>query len=73
MSIVCTLICIKLHFVFVFFHDSYFEVNVPLLLTVDCTWSSDKVLLRDVEVLTLHHGRYTTGRRSSRVPQVKLI
>lgn len=38
---------------------------------VTCTWSSDKVLLRDIEVLTLYHGRYTTGRRSSRVPQLK--
>jgi len=45
-------------------------MTVYLLLTVDCAWSSDKVLLRDVDVLTLHQGRYTTGRRSSRVPQV---
>ena len=58
---------------FVFCDDSYSEVDVSVLLTVVCTWSSDKVLLRDVEVLTLYHGRYTTGRRSSRVPQVKLI
>ena len=44
-----------------------------MLLTVTGAWASDKVLLRDVEVLTLYHGRYTTGRRSSRVPQVKVI
>jgi len=43
---------------------------VCLLLTVVNAWSPDKVLLRDVDVLTLHHGRYTTARRSSRVPQV---
>lgn len=46
-------------------------VELTTLSSVVCTWSSDKVLLRDVEVLTLYHGRYTTGRRSSRVPQLK--
>lgn len=40
-------------------------------LPVTCTRYSDKVLLHDIEVLTLYHGRYTTGRRSSRVPQLK--
>ena len=42
-----------------------------VFVTVTCTRYSDKVLLRDIEVLTLHDGQYTTGRRSSRVPQVK--
>ena len=32
-----------------------------------------KVLLRDVQVLTLKSGQMTTGRRSSPVPQLKCI
>jgi hypothetical protein len=32
-----------------------------------------KVLLRDVQVLTLKSGQMTTGRRSSPVPQMKCI
>lgn len=32
----------------------------------------DKILLKDIEVLTLRHGQMTTGRRSSPVPQVRL-
>ena len=32
-----------------------------------------KVLLRDVQVLTLRHGQMTTGRRSSPVPQLNCI
>ena len=37
--------------------------------------SSDpgKVLLRDVQVLTLKSGQMTTGRRSSPVPQLKCV
>ena len=37
--------------------------------------SSDpgKVLLRDVQVLTLHDGKMTTGRRSSPVPQLTCV
>uniref|UniRef100_A0A8C6UAU5 Store-operated calcium entry-associated regulatory factor n=1 Tax=Neogobius melanostomus TaxID=47308 RepID=A0A8C6UAU5_9GOBI len=33
-------------------------------------WS---VLLRDIQVLTLYKGRYTTGRRSSPVPQLQCV
>ena len=36
-------------------------------------WNDQKneaVLLRDINVLTLHHGRMSTARRSSPVPQV---
>jgi SOCE-associated regulatory factor of calcium homoeostasis len=33
----------------------------------------EKIRLRDVEVLTLHQGAYTTARRSSAVPQVRSI
>ena len=32
-----------------------------------------KVLLRDVQVLTLKSGQMTTGRRSSPVPQLKCV
>ena len=42
-----------------------------------CGWgfgdSAEKVKLQDVQVLTLHHGRMTTGRRSSPVPQLKCV
>ena len=32
-----------------------------------------KVRLQDVQVLTLKHGKMTTGRRSSPVPQLKCV
>lgn len=32
-----------------------------------------KVLLKDVQTLTLHQGRMTTGRRTSPVPQIKCV
>lgn len=34
---------------------------------------SESVILEDVSVLTLHHGKMTAGRRSSPVPQLKCI
>ena len=41
------------------------------MFIVGHTWKSDdKVLLKDVNVLTLHDGRMTTGKRSQPVPQV---
>lgn len=36
-----------------------------------CSWNDGSVLLRDIQVLTLYKGRYTTGRRSSPVPQLQ--
>lgn len=33
----------------------------------------DKVLLKDVQVLTLVNGQYTNGRRSAGVPQLKCL
>lgn len=36
-------------------------------------WNDGAVLLRDVQVLTLYRGRYTTARRSSPVPQLKCL
>ncbi|CAL1546343.1 unnamed protein product [Lymnaea stagnalis] len=41
--------------------------------TVHYEQSSDKVLLSDVKVLTLHNGRMTNSRRSSPVPQLKCV
>ncbi|KAL1023701.1 hypothetical protein UPYG_G00044790 [Umbra pygmaea] len=37
------------------------------------SWGEESVLIRDVQVLTLHKGRYTTARRSSPVPQLQCI
>lgn len=37
------------------------------------TGPDEKVLLKDVQVLTLYHGRQTTGRRSSPVPQLQCV
>ena len=34
---------------------------------------SDKILLRDLQVITLHYGRMTTARRTHPVPQVRLF
>ncbi|XP_052402227.1 store-operated calcium entry-associated regulatory factor isoform X1 [Carassius gibelio] len=36
-------------------------------------WNDEAVLLRDVQVLTLNRGRYTTARRSSPVPQLQCV
>ncbi|XP_058630722.1 store-operated calcium entry-associated regulatory factor isoform X2 [Onychostoma macrolepis] len=36
-------------------------------------WNDEAVLLHDVQVLTLHRGRYTTARRSSPVTQLQCI
>lgn len=41
---------------------------------VDTGWgSSDKILLMDVDVVTLHHGRMTNSRRTHPVPQLKCV
>ncbi|XP_042572751.1 store-operated calcium entry-associated regulatory factor-like isoform X2 [Cyprinus carpio] len=36
-------------------------------------WNDEALLLRDVQVLTLHRGRYTTARRSSPVLQLQCV
>ena len=36
-------------------------------------WNKDKVLLKDVDVLILHAGRMTTGRRKPPVPQLNCV
>lgn len=38
-----------------------------------CSWNDGSVLLRDIQVLTLYKGRYTTGRRTSPVPQLQCV
>ncbi|KND02237.1 uncharacterized protein SPPG_02718 [Spizellomyces punctatus DAOM BR117] len=43
------------------------------ILAVDAQRNRDKVLLREVQVLTLYKGQYTTGRRSNPVPQIKCV
>ncbi|KAK2908644.1 hypothetical protein Q8A67_004481 [Cirrhinus molitorella] len=49
-------------------------LHVLLLIVphISC-WNDEAVLLRDVQVLTLHRGRYTTARRSSPVPQLQCV
>ncbi|XP_026214503.1 store-operated calcium entry-associated regulatory factor [Anabas testudineus] len=37
------------------------------------SWDDGSVLLRDVQVLTLYKGRYTTARRSSPIPQLQCV
>lgn len=44
-----------------------------LLAEPVCSWNEGSVLLRDIQVLTLYKGRYTTGRRSSPVPQLQCV
>ncbi|CAL1602429.1 unnamed protein product [Knipowitschia caucasica] len=47
---------------------------VCLLLEPVCCWNDPgAVLLRDIQVLTLYKGRFTTGRRSSPVPQLQCV
>ncbi|TPX69958.1 hypothetical protein SpCBS45565_g02076 [Spizellomyces sp. 'palustris'] len=43
------------------------------VLAADAQRNRDKVLLREVQVLTLYKGQYTTGRRSNPVPQIKCV
>ena len=46
---------------------SWFKISFSFL------FSDEKVKLKDVQVLTLQHGRMTTGRRSSPVPQLSCV
>uniref|UniRef100_A0A6G5A1R8 Store-operated calcium entry-associated regulatory factor n=1 Tax=Rhipicephalus microplus TaxID=6941 RepID=A0A6G5A1R8_RHIMP len=51
-----------------------FSLTVILLLIDPAhPWGGKKVKLKDVEVLTLRQGQYTTGRRSSPVPQLTCL
>ncbi|KAG0374644.1 hypothetical protein BGX24_010150, partial [Mortierella sp. AD032] len=47
--------------------------TTPSTVTAFGNSNHKKVLLRDVQTLTLHQGRMTTGRRESPVPQVKCV
>ncbi|XP_072320011.1 store-operated calcium entry-associated regulatory factor isoform X2 [Eucyclogobius newberryi] len=44
-----------------------------LFLEPVCCWNDGSVLLRDIQVLTLYKDRYTTGRRSSPMPQLQCM
>ncbi|XP_035515641.1 store-operated calcium entry-associated regulatory factor [Morone saxatilis] len=44
-----------------------------LLVGLTVSWDDGSVLLRDVQVLTLYKGRYTTARRSSPIPQLQCV
>uniref|UniRef100_A0A8C5D2C2 Store-operated calcium entry-associated regulatory factor n=1 Tax=Gouania willdenowi TaxID=441366 RepID=A0A8C5D2C2_GOUWI len=48
------------------------DVDDPLFLQLILVWDRG-VLLRDVQVLTLHGDRYTTARRSSPIPQLRCV
>nr|XP_020477148.1 store-operated calcium entry-associated regulatory factor [Monopterus albus] len=37
------------------------------------SWDDGSVLLRDIQVLTLYKGQYTTARRSSPIPQLQCV
>ncbi|KAJ3258856.1 Store-operated calcium entry-associated regulatory factor [Boothiomyces macroporosus] len=43
------------------------------LLILEATARHQKVLLKDIQTLTLYNGKYTTGQRSSAVPQLKCV
>lgn len=44
-----------------------------LVVALCCAYDGDSVLLRDVQALTLHRGRYTAARRSSPVPHLQCV
>ncbi|XP_048053249.1 store-operated calcium entry-associated regulatory factor [Megalobrama amblycephala] len=48
----------------------YLQLLLLIVPHISC-WNDDAVLLRDVQVLTLYRGRYTTARRSSPVLQLQ--
>ncbi|KAM9449949.1 store-operated calcium entry-associated regulatory factor [Clarias gariepinus] len=48
-------------------------VHLLLMSHLVSGWNDGAVLLRDVQVLTLYRGRYTTARRSSPVPQLQCV
>ena len=55
----------------------YLIFGLCLFISEIQAWGSSsnpgKVLLRDVQVLTLRQGQMTTGRRSSPVPQLNCV
>lgn len=44
-----------------------------LVATIVNAGHSERILLRNVQVLTLHHGKWTTGKRTRPVPQLTCI
>lgn len=55
------------------------KISLILLVVLLCLLSysnaskKNKIKLRDVQVITLHHGQWTTGRRTRPVPQLQCI
>ncbi|XP_030643874.1 store-operated calcium entry-associated regulatory factor [Chanos chanos] len=47
-------------------------LNFLFVVTINC-WNDGAVLLRDVQVLTLYKGKYTTARRTNPVPQLQCV
>lgn len=50
-----------------------FSFFILLVISPSNCWAEKKVKLKDVQVLTLRKGEYTTGRRSSPVPQLQCL
>ncbi|GAA6227153.1 store-operated calcium entry-associated regulatory factor [Lates japonicus] len=48
-------------------------VFLSLMVVHVRSWDDGSVLLRDIQVLTLYKGRYTTARRSSPIPQLQCV
>jgi len=51
----------------------YLKLFLCLLLIFPSILAGDSVKLSNVDVLTLHHGKLTKGRRSAPVPQLQCI
>uniref|UniRef100_A0A914CRI5 Store-operated calcium entry-associated regulatory factor n=1 Tax=Acrobeloides nanus TaxID=290746 RepID=A0A914CRI5_9BILA len=51
----------------------YLSIVIFFLFTIFHSTEAQRALLRDVQTLTLYRGQYTTGRRSSPVPQLQCI
>ena len=47
--------------------------SIEYLYTGSFFQGSDRILLNDLKVLTLHHGQMTTAHRSSPIPQLKCL
>lgn len=43
------------------------------VIPTDASYKSDRIHLKDLQVITLHHGQFTTGRRTRPIPQLSCI
>ncbi len=53
--------------------DVTLKTDVSFSIPGSMFGGSDRVLLSDIKVLTLHRGQTTKGRRSSPIPQLKCL